>query len=79
MIFYWALWFLYLLACGVLATAVPLSDDMKYYYHKHGTDPSKYYVFIRFVIYLPFAVFGQILSPGPLVLGVIGVVLSLVF
>lgn len=79
MIFYWGIWGIYWIVCAVLATAGPLEKDSMAYYKLNNQNPSMFRIGLRFFMYLPFALFGQLFSPGPLVVAILGGILTLIF
>lgn len=79
MIIYWVLWVIYVLVLGVMATAGPMLNDSNLYYRTTGNNPSKLFLLGRFLMYLPFSIFGQITSPLPLLLLIVGLIISFVF
>ena len=79
MIFYWSIWGIYWAVCAVFATAGPLGNDRMAYYRQHKKNPSVFRLGLHFLMYLPFALFGQFFAPGPLFAAILGGILTLIF
>lgn len=69
---YWLLWAVYVLVVATMATTTPLLQAGTTYSRTYDKFPGVWFYAGRFLMLLPFAIFGQMTAPLPAGLAVIG-------